>query len=195
MQEILDNESKYPELTVLPLKVIRGNHEDMMFRCCTGGASLTWWMGNGGYTTLMSYGYEDGDALMPLKGSLKEDLAWIYSLPFYIETDKQVFVHAGGLKRGKPAANHDVDELTWYCFDENWKWPDEMSGIHKDANYDKHIVHGHEQWAKGPILLSGRTDLDTFAWYTGRLAIGVFDDSQGAPIDILWVEGEPYKSP
>lgn len=173
--------------------VLQGNHEDMMIACCLGLAQLSWWVGNGGGRTLESYGYVEGDFLQPFKGNLEDDLKWLASLPKYLETEKQVFVHAG-VSPGKPMAEQSKDMLQWHCWDRNFEWPweDEAGGVHQEADYPKHVVHGHEQWAKGPILLESRTDLDTFAWYTGRLAIGVFDDSQGKPIDILWAEGEPH---
>lgn len=171
----------------LELVVLKGNHEAMMFQCCMGEARLSWWIGNGGGRTLMSYGYENGDPLRPFRKPLAQHLHWLNKLPLFFETEQQVFVHAGGLRRGVPVAEHDEEELTWHCFDRNWKWETEDSGTHVDANYDKHIVHGHEQWAKGPILLKGRTDLDTFAWSTGRLAIGLFNDTQPGPLKILEV--------
>ena len=47
-------------------------------------------------------------------------------------------------------------------------------------------MHGHHQFEDGPKLFSGRTDLDTFAWHTGRLVVGVFDnDKSGGPVDLL----------
>jgi serine/threonine protein phosphatase 1 len=50
----------------------------------------------------------------------------------------------------------------------------------------KHIVHGHHQSASHPLLLPGRTNLDSYAWQSGRLAIGVFDDDvAGGPVSIL----------
>jgi serine/threonine protein phosphatase 1 len=58
----------------------------------------------------------------------------------------------------------------------------------------RHVVHGHHQHAHGPIFKKNRTNLDTFAWYTGRLAIGVFDDeSPGGPIEVLEVNSEPIE--
>jgi serine/threonine protein phosphatase 1 len=60
------------------------------------------------------------------------------------------------------------------------------------AHDHRHVVHGHHQHAHGPIFKKKRTNLDTFAWYTGRLAIGVFDDgTAGGPIEVLEVNGEP----
>ena len=52
------------------------------------------------------------------------------------------------------------------------------------------MAHGHQQFAGGPILKAGRTDLDTFSRSTGRLAIGVFeDDRPGGPVELLWATG------
>jgi serine/threonine protein phosphatase 1 len=57
----------------------------------------------------------------------------------------------------------------------------------------RHVVHGHHQHVHGPIFKKNRTNLDTLAWYTGRLAIGVFDDAApGGPIEVLEVHGEPF---
>jgi len=62
------------------------------------------------------------------------------------------------------------------------------------AHGQRHVVHGHHQHANGPIFKKNRTNLDTFAWYTGRLAIGVFDDGRpGGPIEVLKVNGEPIE--
>ena len=41
-----------------------------------------------------------------------------------------------------------------------------------------HVVHGHDNHPDGPLLYEGRTNLDTLAWRTGRLTIGVFDDER-----------------
>lgn len=179
----------------IDLVVLRGNHEDMMLEVLDDPTphQMRWWVGNGGGATLASYGYENGDQLKPYPQQLVDDMTWLKTLPYYFETEKQVFVHAAVLP-DLPMSQQPTAILTWQCWDENWKkpWDNEEGGEHRDADYSKHVVHGHEQWAKGPILLANRTDLDTFAWYTGRLAIGVFDDSQGGPIDILWAEGEPH---
>ena len=39
-----------------------------------------------------------------------------------------------------------------------------------------HVVHGHDNFPDGPLLYDGRTNLDTLAWRTGRLTVGIFDD-------------------
>jgi serine/threonine protein phosphatase 1 len=56
----------------------------------------------------------------------------------------------------------------------------------KKSNGTRHVVHGHDARADGPVLTKGRTNLNTLAWKTGRLAIGVFDDGiPGGPVEIL----------
>jgi serine/threonine protein phosphatase 1 len=56
----------------------------------------------------------------------------------------------------------------------------------------RHVVHGHDSQADGPKLYEGRSNLDTQAWRTGRLAIAVFDDdTPGGPIDFVTVQGPP----
>jgi len=58
----------------------------------------------------------------------------------------------------------------------------------------RHVVHGHHQFRDGPVTIAGRTNLDTQAWYTGRLVIGVFDDEvAGGPVSLLEVHGEPVE--
>jgi serine/threonine protein phosphatase 1 len=40
------------------------------------------------------------------------------------------------------------------------------------------------------LLYEGRSNLDTAAWRTGRLTIGIFDDqTPGGPIDLLVIRG------
>nr|MBA2402996.1 serine/threonine protein phosphatase [Bradyrhizobium sp.] len=49
--------------------------------------------------------------------------------------------------------------------------------------------HGHDNDPDGPLLYEGRTNLDTAAWCTGRLTVGVFDDRPGGPVDFIVVMG------
>ncbi|WP_249147931.1 hypothetical protein [Bradyrhizobium sp. AUGA SZCCT0177] len=51
-------------------------------------------------------------------------------------------------------------------------------------------MHGHDNDPEGPLLYEGRTNLDTAAWKTGRLTVGVFDDGRpGGPVDFIVVRG------
>jgi serine/threonine protein phosphatase 1 len=55
-----------------------------------------------------------------------------------------------------------------------------------------HVVHGHHPHEDGPLRYAGRTALDTLAWRTGRLVIGVFDnDAGGGPVDLIEIRDAP----
>ena len=56
----------------------------------------------------------------------------------------------------------------------------------------RHVVHGHDPDPEGPLRLAGRTALDTLAWRSGRLVVGVFDDARpGGPVDLVEVRRRP----
>jgi serine/threonine protein phosphatase 1 len=161
---------------------LKGNHEDIMWQTCRGVVpDCDWWLTNGGGTTLMSYGQSQGDeadvTVVP-----DEHLRWIERLPLMHVDEHRIFVHAG------VDPNFSLDEQDPQ--DVIWKIHDDYDN---SGHWQRHVVHGHEQQANGPILKKNRTNLDTFAWYTGRLAIGVFDDdTPGGPLEILEIRGQPY---
>jgi serine/threonine protein phosphatase 1 len=95
----------------------------------------------------------------------------------------RVFVHAG-IDPNCSLDEQDAEDVIWKIYRDD-----------DDGGYgQRHVVHGHHQHAHGPIFKKNRTNLDTFAWYTGRLAIGVFDDARpGGPIEVLEVNCEPIE--
>jgi len=59
----------------------------------------------------------------------------------------------------------------------------------QEGHGDRHVVHGHTPEKDGPLVFSGRTNLDTLAWATGRLVVGVYDDEvPGAAVDYIEVK-------
>jgi serine/threonine protein phosphatase 1 len=159
---------------------LRGNHEEIMIAGCMG--MLNWWIPNGGGATLVSYGAKRGDdaadalALVP-----QEHLRWMHSLPVTHNDGKRLFVHAG-VQGYRPLEDQDEHENTWMLY------PDGA----EDGYGELHVVHGHHQHEDGPILLKGRSNFDTFAWYTGRLVVGVFDDDvPGGPVGTIEIKGPP----
>jgi serine/threonine protein phosphatase 1 len=169
--------------------VLQGNHEEMMLRCLSNPGLMHWWLGNGGNQTLMSYGYKNGDQIFPLRIP-DEHLKWLAGLPVTFEDGRRIFVHAG-VPFDQPVADAKPEIMQWMLY------PGDVD--HGDADFyadephisGKHIVHGHHQSATHPLLKPHRTNLDSFAWFTGRLAIGVFDDAAAAPVRILEVLAEP----
>lgn len=161
---------------------LQGNHESMMLECLDNVRLIGgWWAPNGGAQTLFSYGAKAGDAVVSAAAMVpQEHIDWIKGLPLYHEDDHRVFVHAFA-DEALDLSDTPAHTLQWECYDR--EYPHGYRG--------KHVVHGHVQYADGPIIHDGRTDLDTFAWYTGRLVIGVFDDTQGAPIRIIEIKGDP----
>jgi serine/threonine protein phosphatase 1 len=170
--------------------VLQGNHEAMMLECLSNPGILRWWIGNGGGATLQSYGYKDGDNLAPLKIPM-EHLEWLASLPITHEDRHRIFVHAG-VPFDQPLAEATPKTLQWMLYPGDVEHGD--AEFHPDAAHvsGKHIVHGHHQSASHPLLKAYRTNLDSFAWYTGRLAIGVFDDTQAPPLRIMDALGRPH---
>lgn len=159
---------------------LKGNHEDIMLQSIRKPLNPHWWIGNGGGGTLISYGH-------PTTGTVdysvvpEDHLNWLDALPLMHIDKHRIFVHAGVDPRC-PLDEQDAQNVMWKLYDER----DE--GGHRQ----RHVVHGHHQFAEGPIYKKNRTDLDTFAWYTGRLVVGVFDDDKsGGPIETIEIKGEP----
>jgi serine/threonine protein phosphatase 1 len=113
-----------------------------------------------------------------------EHLRWIERLPLMHVDKHRIFVHAG-VDSNCALDEQDPHDVIWKIYD------DHDEGGHGEC----HIVHGHDPHEHGPILKANRTNLDTFAWYSGRLAIGVFDDdTPGGPLEILEVRGPPIEA-
>jgi serine/threonine protein phosphatase 1 len=160
---------------------LKGNHEDIMWQTCRGVVpDCDWWLTNGGGATLISYGQNIGDeadvAVVP-----RRHLRWIEALPLMHVDKHRIFVHAG-VDPNLLLDEQDPHDVIWKIYDDR-----DESGYGQ-----RHVVHGHHQHANGPMLKKNRTNLDTFAWYTGRLVIGVFDDdTPGGPVELLEVHGQP----
>lgn len=156
--------------TGMDLVCLKGNHEDMMHETLTAPLDLSWWVGNGGETTLKSYGNEVPSA----------HLHWIKNLPTTHIDKHRVFVHAG-VDPTKALDDQTQEFMLWY------RYVDSTDIGHGE----RHVVHGHTPNPRGPELYRNRTNLDTLAWRTGRLVIAVFeDDKPGPPIDFIEVKGK-----
>jgi serine/threonine protein phosphatase 1 len=179
---------------------LKGNHEEMMLQTMRKPAfaigilgnlrrSLRrgdavhsdWWLSKGGGWTLISYGAKVGDRF-DLSIVPSSHLDWIDSLPRMHVDEHRVYVHAGVASRF-PLDGQPSEVLTRKIY------PATDEGGHGV----RHVVHGHCFYEDGPHSWKGRTALDTNAWRTGRLVIGVFDDDiPGGPIDRIELKGKPY---
>lgn len=154
---------------------LKGNHEQLMLRACREGGPLSdYWRAMGGDATLQSY----PDGVLP------EHLEWLDQLPLTAHDEHRCFVHAGVMP-GRELRDNGEETFLW------------IRGpfLRADAqDLPCHIVHGHSPHhelkpvVSRPELLAHRTNLDSGAFATGVLTVGVFDgDRAGGPIAIIQV--------
>ena len=164
------------KLTVVNLK---GNHEEMMWKVCNNPAELNWWIMNGGDQTLASYG-QSREKFDP-KIVPQAHLEWLADLALMHLDQHRVFVHAA------------VDpEISLDQQSEQTLLRKRHPRGFNLGHGDRHVVHGHDENPKAPIVTIGTTNLDGMAWKTGRLVIGIFeDDRPGAASEYLEIVGQP----
>lgn len=153
----------------MKLICLKGNHEDMMVETLLALLDPNWWTGNGGGTTLKSYRQE-----VP-----SNHIYWAKNLPTLHVDKHRVFVHAG-VDPTRPLDDQTDEFKLWYRYPDNGQI----------GHGDRFVVHGHTPNPFGPDQYEGRINLDTLAWRSGRLVIGVFDDDiAGGPIDLIEIRG------
>jgi len=154
------------------LVALKGNHDAMMVEGLRDPSKLTAWLEKGGDAALASYG--GASAAVP-----QAHIAWLDRLPLTHVDAHRLYVHAG-VEPGVPLERQSEATLLWK------RYPKEQ----QDGFGDLHVVHGHDNDPQGPLLYAGRSNLDTAAWRTGRLTVGVFDDGRpGGPVDLIEVTG------
>lgn len=179
MESLMDERNVPPMMQRI---VLKGNHEDIMVQCLRGKAQMSWWFANGGAHTMISYGQTIG-AIADPSVVPEAHLEWIDKLPMIFVDQLRIFVHAA-VDPTKPLGEQTESTLLWQLY------PDGFAGGYGNL----HVVHGHHQFADGPKVFDGRTDLDTFAWKTGRLVVGVFDSDQpGGAVKFLDVRKAPIR--
>jgi serine/threonine protein phosphatase 1 len=154
------------------LVALKGNHDAMMLEALRDPTKIASWLGKGGEATLASYG---GDAaVVP-----QIHIAWLDQLRLMHVDNNRIYVHAG-VDPDLPLDRQEEATLL------SKRYPKGFSGGYGE----RHVVHGHDNFPDGPLLFEGRTNLDTLAWRTGRLTVGVFDDGKaGGPVDFIVIRG------
>jgi serine/threonine protein phosphatase 1 len=151
-----------------------GNHEDMLIQASQNWLKVGQWLRNGGGATLMSYGSRKG-SIADFSLVDPSHVDWIKDLPLLHQDKHRIYVHAG-VEQGVQLDQQARQTLLWKRYD--------SKSIEGYGTF--HVVHGHDPFEDGPKLCEGRTDLDTGAYYTGRLVVGVFDDEiSGGPVDLI----------
>jgi serine/threonine protein phosphatase 1 len=153
---------------------LKGNHDAMMVEALRDPSKMASWIEKGGDAALASYG---GDAAaVP-----QTHIAWLDQLRLIHVDAHRLYVHAG-VDPGIPLDRQSEATLLWKRYPKGFP----------DGYGELHVVHGHDNDPGGPLLYEGRTNLDTLAWRTGQLTIGIFDDARpGGPVDFMLVRGPP----
>ena len=106
-------------------------------------------------------------------------IAWLDRLQLMHVDAHRVYVHAG-VDPEVPLDRQDEVTMLWKRYPKGYK----------HGFGELHVVHGHDNDPDGPLLYEGRSNLDTLAWRTGRLTVGVFDDDRpGGPVELIVVRG------
>jgi serine/threonine protein phosphatase 1 len=156
------------------LVALKGNHDAMMVEALRDRSKMAAWLDKGGDAALACYG-GDPAAVPP------SHIAWLDGLKLIHVDAHRLYVHAG-VDPQVPLDRQSATTLLWKRYAKGY--PDGFGKFH--------VVHGHDNFPDGPLLYGGRSNLDTLAWRTGRLTVGVFDDDKaGGPIDLLVIRGTP----
>ena len=156
------------------LVTLKGNHDAMMVDALRDSSKMADWLRKGGDAALASYG---GEAT----GVPQSHIDWLDGLRLFHVDRYRLYVHAG-VDPQTPLDHQREETLLWKRYPKGYA----------EGFGHLHVVHGHDNAPDGPLLYEGRTNLDTLAWRTGRLTIGVFDDdSAGGPVDFIVIAGAP----
>jgi serine/threonine protein phosphatase 1 len=156
------------------LVALKGNHDALMIDALRDPLKMPTWLAKGGDSALASYGGDAAD--VP-----QSHIDWLDRLKLMHLDAHRLYVHAG-VDPDLPLDRQDEHTLLWKRYPKGFP-----------LGFGKyHVVHGHDNCPGGPLLYEGRTNLDTLAWRTGQLTIGVFDDDRpGGPVDLIVIRGAP----
>lgn len=145
---------------------LKGNHEALMLAFLTGADDGAVWASNGGLATMASYGVEVPDPSHTQMMAARDRLAaamppahrrFLEGLQLYVEFGGCLYVHAG-VRPGVALEDQREHDLLWI-----------RGEFHRAAApIGGYVVHGHTP-VDEPLILPHRADIDTGAWFTGRL--------------------------
>ena len=170
------------------LKILKGNHEDMMVEALRGNLAVySNWLEFGGRATLSSWGASqqvvEGTAtrenMLIAANTVGNDVIdWLAELPLFHRVKDFFFVHAG-IRPGIDIYEQDPEDLLWIT----------KEFTESNVAHGVIVVHGHSMSEKGPEVRFNRIGIDTGAYRTSQLtALGI----EGGDTWILTTkQGEP----
>lgn len=156
---VIDTIFEYAE-KLKEVKCCRGNHEQLMFDSVKSKKDLEAWLRNGGDVTMKSFGIP---SYFELPDKYK---SFFLQMPFYIELEKAIIVHAGfGFENEDFLA--DTHSMLWTR--------NHVCDLVKTGN--KTIIHGHTPvtiQSTLDMISDGKGDIniDTGCIYTDRDGMG-----------------------
>ncbi|HHY48304.1 MAG TPA: serine/threonine protein phosphatase [Alphaproteobacteria bacterium] len=168
---------------------LRGNHEQMMLDFLRDPAAHEYWLAEGGFATLASYGIglaelgeaAGADVIGRILAAVPErHLAFIASLPFMLTLPGWLFVHAG-IRPGVAIEQQRDADLIWI----------REPFLTAAPTPGWRVVHGHTPGPE-PVVSAARICVDTQCFATGQLtAVRVTPDGD---IRFLAVAGEASRT-
>lgn len=118
--------------------------------------------------------YGGSHTLVSFENDVDEVVRWINKLPYYYETDKYIFTHAG-IKHGVPLSKQDKDDFL-NIREEFFNYPNKLN---------KTIIFGHsttqditgDLMQKEPLFWDGKIAIDTAGVADGRFTALIIDEN------------------
>ena len=172
------------------VRVLAGNHEQMMLDAFTKPEILRHFLKHGGRETVMSYGLSKKQfnamnleelfaALPQLISSVERD--YIASFEEYIIAGDYLFVHAG-IDPELPIDQQNRNDLLWI----------RDRFLSHEGPLDKVVVHGHTISSR-VMYCGNRIGIDTGAFRSGVLSALVLEGDQRRIIQTIRDEGKPVE--
>lgn len=160
------------------VRLLEGNHESVLRLFLEDPEDSGQWLDFGGRETLLSYGVDVPDAIVPgetlihLRDALLDAMpvshhALLQQLEVSVRVGDYVFVHAG-VRPGVPLERQKREDLLWI----------RGGFLDHPRPAAQPIVHGHTWTDDQPVILPHRIGIDTGAYETGVLtALRIGDDA------------------
>lgn len=148
---------------------LRGNHEQYMIDYINGGTRVNAWIANGGLETMQSYGYDTYDPLSDDDArTFREKVpaahrSFLNKTALLHQIGNLVFAHAG-IDPTRPIDCQKPADLMWI----------REKFLNNTDDIGVLVVHGHTP-RDVPELMRYRINVDTGAWFSGRLTAAVLE--------------------
>lgn len=170
-----------------PVIALRGNHEQMFMDANDDWENTRSYMARMGRDDEFPSGYdwykgypETLNSYLGRDHLIDKHVGWMRGLPFCHRSGDHLYVHAGirPKKSIEAQAEHD---MIWIRYD----------FLQDQREYGFVVVHGHTPYEDCPHVKPNRINMDSMAFFTGRLTVGIIDSDRRVPPQFFPIEGAP----